>query len=66
MIQDKSKSTKQRLSESAESERASARVTDVVAAFKKTAERRREQLNQNEAAVQVVRGFRACQVSRVL
>jgi hypothetical protein len=50
MIQDKLKSNKQRLSETAESERASTRVTDVIAALKKTADRRREQLNQKRSS----------------
>lgn len=50
MLQDKSKPSKQRLSETAESERASARVSDVIGAFKKTADRRRDQLTQKRSS----------------
>mmetsp|Transcript_30119 Transcript_30119/g.45918 ORF Transcript_30119/g.45918 Transcript_30119/m.45918 type:complete len:1314 (+) Transcript_30119:68-4009(+) len=46
LLQDKSKNCKQRVSETAESERASARVHEVIGSFKKTADRRREQLTQ--------------------
>lgn len=42
--------TRQKLSESAESERASARVSDVIGALKRTADKRRDQLNQKRTS----------------
>ncbi|KAI2512874.1 galactokinase [Fragilaria crotonensis] len=60
LIQDKSKSSKQRLSETADFERASTRVSDIVAAFKMTADRRREQLalkRSNSAKISWVQGL---------
>jgi hypothetical protein len=50
LIQEGSKSFRNRLSETAESERASSRVTDVISSFKKTAERRRDQLSQKRSS----------------
>ncbi len=60
LIQDKAKSSKQRLSETAESERASTRVSDIIASFKMTAERRRDQFalkRSNSAKISWVQGL---------